>query len=213
VNINTFSSNAMSKKPRNRTAGKSDGLIDALSPDERQRVAALFATLNQSIAEHRHLLHGHAAIVADVELLRDQLAETMPRAVRKELAMEFDKLVPKPIDMDRQPRTQLVRLAMRQIRSAAEMGFVIAVVRYRKWLAGNREVEAILRGREDGQRRGHVTQSHRSDELAKEIRDTWASMEAAGERVTNGTVAAAVGCSTSTVIRAFKNKPSKRARR
>jgi hypothetical protein len=215
VNINTFRSNAMSKKPRNRKAEKSGGLIDAMSPDERRRVAEMFAALEQSITEHRQFMNDHAAHVAAIEAACKGMVGQLPSAVRKQLAATFDELIPAvdTLTHEGKPLPEFPKLVVRQIRAAAEAGFFMAVVRYREWLVGNREVDSILRAREDGLRKGHAEQKRRSDERAKRIRDTWAAMEAAGERVTNGTVAARCGCGVRTVIRAFSSKPNKRPAR
>jgi hypothetical protein len=108
------------------------------------------------------------------------------------------------------------------VRQAAEAGFWVAIKRYAEHLRSSAEAMAFINARTAGIDKGHATQAKRSSELHCRIREKWAAMEAAGEKVTNDTVAAAiradgVQCSRSTVIRAFKEKPStalaKRTRR
>lgn len=99
------------------------------------------------------------------------------------------------------------------VRSAVEEGFWLALQRYATHLRGSAEATAFIEGRKAGLQKGHDSQAKRSAELHRRIRDKWAAMEAAGEKVTNETVAAAmradgVHCSRSTVIRAFKPRPS-----
>lgn len=99
------------------------------------------------------------------------------------------------------------------VRQATEAGFWVAIQRYAKHLGRSREAVTLINARTAGIDKGHNTQAKRSSELHRRIRDKWATMEAAGEKVTNDTVAAAVRadgakCSRSTVIRAFKEKPS-----
>jgi hypothetical protein len=96
---------------------------------------------------------------------------------------------------------------------ACEQGFVLAVYRYAKHLHSSTEAMSFINARTAGIDKGHDTQAKRARELKQRIREKWAAMEAAGEKVTNDTVAAAiradgVQCSRSTVIRAFKEKPS-----
>jgi hypothetical protein len=108
------------------------------------------------------------------------------------------------------------------VRNAAEAGFWLALQRYSKHLHGSAEAMAFIKSRKAASEKGRETQAKRSSELHLRIREKWAAMEAAGEKATNDTVAAAmqadgVQCSRSTVIRAFKAKPStapaKRGRR
>ena len=99
------------------------------------------------------------------------------------------------------------------VRQAAEAGFWVAIKRYAEHLRGSAEAMAFINARTAGIDKGHDTQAKRARELKQRIREKWAAMEAAGEKVTNDTVAAAirsdgVQCSRSTVIRAFKDKPS-----
>lgn len=99
------------------------------------------------------------------------------------------------------------------VRQAAEAGFWVAIQRYAKHLHGSAEAMAFINARKAASDKGHATQAKRSQELHRQIREKWAAMEAAGEKPTNDTVASAmrsdgVQCSRSTVIRAFKAKPS-----
>jgi len=99
------------------------------------------------------------------------------------------------------------------VRNAAEAGFWLALQRYSKHLHGSTEAMAFIKSRTVGIDKGHATQAKRSEELHRRIREKWAAMEVAGEKATNDTVARAmqadgVQCSRSTVIRAFKAKPT-----
>jgi hypothetical protein len=98
----------------------------------------------------------------------------------------------------------------------------MALYRYANELKRVPELKRWHSRRDDGINKGHATQTQASEARHQRFRDKWASMEAAGEKVTNETVAAAiradgVRCSRSTVIRAFKTKPAtpaaKRTRR
>jgi len=96
---------------------------------------------------------------------------------------------------------------------SAAQGFAMALYRYANELKRVPELKQWHSRRDDGINKGHATQSQASEARHQLIRDKWASMEAAGEKVTNETVAAAiradgVRCSRSTVIRAFKTKPA-----
>lgn len=99
------------------------------------------------------------------------------------------------------------------IQEAVELGFRRAIERYADQLRGVPELAAWQRQRTAGGDRGRATLSQKAKQRAKLIRDTWATMEAAGQKPTNQSVAAAVGCGVSTVIRAFKSKPAKRTKR
>ena len=71
-----------------------------------------------------------------------------------------------------------------------------------------RDAANWIAGHDKGSRKGHASQAAAADARAKAIRSRWSEMEAAGEHPTNDTVAAAMKCSRSTVIRAFKAKPA-----
>jgi hypothetical protein len=87
-------------------------------------------------------------------------------------------------------------------------GFIQAMLMHRQELMSSVDAAVIVNGRRRGNVLGHASQSQRKHAKAKLIRDTWAAMEAAGERPTNGTVAARCGCSERTVIRAFDSRSS-----
>lgn len=100
------------------------------------------------------------------------------------------------------------------VRENVERGFVFAVYRYAEWLKSVPEVRKWNDARLSGGDAGRQTSSRRKAELAQRIREKWAAMEAAGEKVTNDTVAAAMRtdgwkCSRATVIRAFKSDQPK----
>jgi len=108
------------------------------------------------------------------------------------------------------------------IRNAVHEGYSAAVSDYSADIQQSHEASVEYDNREQGGNKGREQQSQASEARHQLIRDKWASMEAAGEKVTNETVAAAikadgVRCSRSTVIRAFKTKPAtpaaKRTRR
>jgi hypothetical protein len=88
-------------------------------------------------------------------------------------------------------------------------GFDFALTRYAEQIKHVPELADWHRKRTDGGDVGRRTSTSRSEKQAQRIRDTWASMEADGKKVTNDIVATACGCSVSTVNRAFKNKPAK----
>lgn len=129
-------------------------------------------------------------------------AEMFPADVEQMI----EELTPLPSD---EAGMQLV-IAMRQ---AIKSGFILAVARYFRELRTNKEAMAIISARSRGGAVGREKSSQRSDDLAQRIRDKWAEMEAAGEKTTNDTVAAAMKCSRSTVIRAFKSTATKRTKR
>lgn len=99
------------------------------------------------------------------------------------------------------------------VRHAFQAGFIEAMKMHRPELLTAADAAVIVGGQHRGNKKGHVSQAMRASKKANEIREKWAAMEAAGENVTNDLVAAAVGCSRSTVIRAFKSKPSPAPRR
>jgi len=61
--------------------------------------------------------------------------------------------------------------------------------------------------------KGRDTLTRKKEDRFARIRAKWAEMEAAGEEPTNESVARACGVSRSTVIRAFKSKPTHRPKR
>jgi hypothetical protein len=101
---------------------------------------------------------------------------------------------------------------------AAEAGFSMALYRYAKELRDVPELAAWQRKRTVGGDLGRKTASQRREQKAQRIREKWAAMERAGERVTNDAVVAAlkhegVKVSLRTVQRAFSSKPAKRPKR
>jgi len=197
----------MGKKASKSKASKQRGLVHVMTPEQRRQVDDLLAALETSVAEHKQYLADHALRVAAIEAACSGMVGTLPSAVRKQLASTFDELIPTAdtLSDDGQPLPEFPKLVVRQVRAAAEAGFVMAVVRYREWLIGNREVDEILRNREAGLRKGHDVQTQRKQDRARRIRETWAAMEAEGKDPTNESVAAECGCSVRTVIRAFED--------
>jgi hypothetical protein len=101
---------------------------------------------------------------------------------------------------------------------AAETGFSMALYRYAEELRDVPELAAWQRKRTAGGDLGRKTASQRREQTAQRIRNKWAAMEAAGEKVTNDAVVAAlkqegVKVSLRTVQRAFESKPAKQAKR
>jgi hypothetical protein len=96
---------------------------------------------------------------------------------------------------------------------AAAAGFLAALHRYRPQLAQVPELQRWYAKRAAGGDRGRESSSQRKQDRDQLIRDTWAAMEANGQRPTNPAVAAQFGCSISTVIRAFKSTPDKQPAR
>jgi hypothetical protein len=109
--------------------------------------------------------------------------------------------------------TELDRAFNNAMRQSMKVGFVLAVARYSRELKSNAEAMRIIGARITGGDRGRKTSSERKEKRDERIRDTWAEMERAGENPTNAKVARACGCGISTVIRAFKSKPTKRKKR
>jgi hypothetical protein len=212
----------MSKKPSKRnTSGTAGGpLIHHLSIQDRERAAIALREIQRILHETKEVEREEAELLARfTEESQRIMGAALTASVRGQLAAQLDEI----LRVDSQgrvtgiiPSTERQRRAALNLRAAAEIGFVMAVCRYRSWLVGNREVEAILRHQDsirDGVTKGHATQSRASEERAERIRATWASMEAAGAHPTNAKVAHACGCGVSTVIRAFKRKPAKRTKR
>ncbi len=97
-------------------------------------------------------------------------------------------------------------------------GFDFALTRYAEQIKHVPELAAWHKKRANGGDTGRAESSRRADDLAHRIRAKWAEIEAAGEKATNDTVAAAMRqdghkCSRSTVIRAFKRQPVKPSKR
>jgi len=88
-------------------------------------------------------------------------------------------------------------------------GYYLAVLRYEEDLKHVPELASWHRSREKGGDKGRQTLTRRREERAREIRAKWAEMEANGEQPTNESVARAIGCGRSTVIRAFKSEPKR----
>jgi hypothetical protein len=104
-------------------------------------------------------------------------------------------------------------VAVRFVEDVIFTGVDFALERYEEELRHVPELAAWHHKRAAGGDKGRESQSAAREQLAQRIRDTWAAMESAGEKPTNAAVAAACGCGVSTVIRAFKSSPVKRAKR
>jgi hypothetical protein len=103
------------------------------------------------------------------------------------------------------------------VRQSMKVGFVLAVVRYNRELKCNAEALRILTSRAAGAESGRETSSRLRDAKYQKIREKWAAMEAAGIKVTNEVLVAAmrqdgVKVSIRTVQRAFESKAVKRTR-
>lgn len=133
----------------------------------------------------------------------------------------IDDLLSRPAEWGyrsvKESRTRTFTLSRNDLESmlghALHAGFILAMVLHRHELMSSADAAVIVSGRRRGNVRGHASQSQRRNAKAQFIRDTWAAMEANGQRPTNATVAAQCKCSVSTVIRAFKSTPNKRAAR
>jgi hypothetical protein len=100
------------------------------------------------------------------------------------------------------------------VRQSMKVGFVLAAVRYNRELKCNAESLRILISRAAGADLGRETSSRLRDAKYQKIREKWAAMEAAGIKVTNEVLVAAmrqdgVKVSIRTVQRAFESKPAK----
>lgn len=104
----------------------------------------------------------------------------------------------------------LQRTGIRVVASlAVEMGFAMALYRFADTLQGEAE---LAEWRAAGIRKGHETQSQGRIQRAEAIRAKWREIETAGGTPTNEIVAAAMKCSVSTVIRAFRQSRSQNAK-
>jgi hypothetical protein len=92
------------------------------------------------------------------------------------------------------------------VRRAVHEGYLAALIEYSADIQVGDEAATLYDKRDTGVHKGHETQARIAGDKAQAIRDKWAEMESAGLKPTNDTVAAAVGCSRSTVIRAFKSR-------
>jgi len=102
---------------------------------------------------------------------------------------------------------------MRQLRDALAMsyrrGYFLAVLRYEDELKDVPELASWRRKRKVGGDKGREELQRKTEQRYQDIRDKWAEMEARGEQPTNESVARAMECGRSTVIRAFKSKPKR----
>lgn len=154
----------------------------------------------------------------------DFMFKGLPRALEKATCAAAESLAWSMINTmpELAKATVNERTGVRVVASlAVEMGFAMALYRFADRLQGESE---LAEWQNEGQRKGHKTQSQACEARYQRIRDKWAAMEAAGARVTNETVAAAVRedgekkCSARTVQRAFQavaksSQPAKRSKR
>jgi hypothetical protein len=158
------------------------------------------------------------------EHLRDPefIFKDLPPAINKavstaaeDLAWSMIKTMPELAEAGIDERTGVRVVAA----LAVEMGFAMALYRFSDRLQDEPE---LSEWQNEGQKKGHETQSQARESRYQRIRDKWAEMESAGARVTNETVAAAMRqdgekkCSVRTVQRAFaaaaqQGKPTSRA--
>ena len=99
------------------------------------------------------------------------------------------------------------------VRHAVQAGFGVAMRMHRGDLTTTADAAVIVGGQRRGHQQGHESQSKAKERRAEEIRETWARMQAEGQRCTYDTVAAVCGRSRSTVERAINDrvvKPTKR---
>jgi len=88
-------------------------------------------------------------------------------------------------------------------------GYFLAVLRYEDELKDVPELASWRCSRKAGGDKGRKELQRKTEQRYQEIRDKWAEMEANGEQPTNESVARAMECGRSTVIRAFKSKPKR----
>jgi AraC-like DNA-binding protein len=98
------------------------------------------------------------------------------------------------------------RCGEQALRSATAAGFIAALDHYRPQLEKLPELKKWYAKRRSGGDKGRAAASKRKQDMANRIRDKEAEMRAAGEKITADTIAAAMGVSRSTVMRAFKKK-------
>jgi hypothetical protein len=99
------------------------------------------------------------------------------------------------------------------VRHSVQAGFGVAMRMHQQDLLTTADAAVIVGGQRQGHVRGHESQSQARERRAAEIRETWARLEAAGEKATYEAVAALVGYSRSTVERAINNRATKPAAR
>ena len=97
------------------------------------------------------------------------------------------------------------------IRHSVQAGFGVAMRMHRTDLNTTADAAVIVGGQRRGHEHGHDSQRRRAERRANEIRDTWAKLEAEGEKCTYDAVAKIMGCSRSTVERAINNRVTKPA--
>lgn len=193
----------MRKKPSKAKRPHSSKASRALPPDQRSYAPWLQAS-RPDVDVHRDVLQRigggrFSAWPAEIEAMLAGLSESVVEVYWPRCASGRRML-------DKQAAQALVLCAVRE-------GYSAAMLDHSGDIVEADEAETLYQSRGQGVTLGHQIQSQLSDDRAQRIRDTWAAMEAAGQKVTNDTVAAAVGCSRSTVIRAFKSKPTRRAKR
>lgn len=185
---------------KNRSAD--DSLLFADAAEWRQRIRQLTIPANRFWPKDAaEIVEANAALVAGDILTRPEEYgfKSLRKGRGKTCVMAVDDL----------------SAALRHVFHA---GFVEAVLMHRRELMAAGDWVEWKQKQSGGGNKGRKKASSRSADLAKVIRDTWAAMEAAGENPTNVTVAAAVKrqCgrgSVSTVIRAFRHKPTTRTAR
>jgi hypothetical protein len=135
----------------------------------------------------------------------------LPPAISKSTAAAAEDLA--WVMLDRLPELAAAgvpeRTGVRVVASlAVEMGFAMALYRFADTLQGEAE---LAEWRAAGMKKGHETQSQGRIQRAEAIRAKWREIENAGGTPTNEIVAAAMKCSVSTVIRAFRQSRSQNA--
>ncbi len=169
-------------------------------------------------AEVASLVEGH-----DLGMAPPYLPNDVNVAVSDLVIDTFRTMVPVIPELHTLTVKGMERMAGLIFYSAAQ-GFAMALYRYADELKRVPELKKWHSRRDDGINKGHATQSQAREARYQRIRDKWAAMEKAGERVTNETVAAAIRqdgekkCSARTVQRAFaesliRAKPAKRRKR
>lgn len=142
-------------------------------------------------------------LIAASERMTKQRRAMLKRYTANVFPDEAQQLIEELIPL---PPAGMARQLNADLRKAVKAGFVLALGMYSRELKQNAEALAIIEARRRGADNGHASASRRREDQACRIRETWAKLEAVGQKPTNASVAAAVNCSVSTVIRAFRDR-------
>jgi DNA invertase Pin-like site-specific DNA recombinase len=155
------------------------------NPDVSRLVTELQAAAARRTPEQRAALQRsapafRAVVPSDVDQLIEEMTSPLP-----------DKAIAQQMVLD--------------LRQAIRVGFVLAVVRYRRELKANKEAMAIIAARSAGGHKGRITQTKRTQDRRTQVQ----SMLNDGIDVPE--IAKALGCSASTVYRLSQPAPQAKA--